>query len=290
MDETVEFELNGKKYGCNRGFVWSIDEQGEEEYLGMFADIKLVEKTSQCAIFYLEYRDYSEYIVFDGEFFGDINDIHFAVIPIHKDKRSPVTGKMWEQVRIIIDNRDIINQIGYEDDFHWGIESSCFLIQKDEYYKGKLHIGICGCTAEGDDDIVVDVDNSENYVSWKIYHDRNHDIYDIFLFRKVDYKKALEEAINNITRKEEDVYKYYYLLSQSKSELVGKINGKISSITIEEDALAVVKKNGFLLRYVSPELKTIEVCLAAVRQNNWALQYVPEELQEELKRKFKKTS
>ena len=178
----------------------------------------------------------------DGKLIGNISKIHFEIIPIHKDKRSPVMSKMWEQVRVIIDDHDIINQIGYytdkgyyKGDFHWGIESSCFLAQKDEYYKGKLLIGICGCTAEGDDDIVVDVDHSENYVSWKVYHDRNHNMNEIFLFNKADYKKALEEAAKNITRKEEDVINYYYLLSCSKSELYEKIKRKISVITSEEE-------------------------------------------------------
>jgi len=48
-----------------------------------------------------------------------------------------------------------------------------------------------------------------------------------------------------------------------------------------EVCLEAVKQNGYLLRYVPEKLKTAELCLEAVKQNQWAIQYVPEELKTE---------
>jgi len=49
-------------------------------------------------------------------------------------------------------------------------------------------------------------------------------------------------------------------------------------ITNEEEALAAMRQDGMLLRFVPPELITEEVCIQAVRQDYRALYYVPEEL------------
>jgi len=136
---------------------------------------------------------------------GKINKIYFKIIPAHHEEDLPQMPEMWEQVRVFIDDEDIINKIGSDEDHHWGIESSYFLDQKDNYYGGKLLIGICTCTAEGCDDILVDIDKSENYIIWKIYHEGNDDINAVFVFDIEDYQNALAEARNNITQKEEDV-------------------------------------------------------------------------------------
>jgi len=49
-DEVVEFEVNGIKCGYDEVCVWATNEEGIEEDIGMFEDIKLLEKTSHCAI------------------------------------------------------------------------------------------------------------------------------------------------------------------------------------------------------------------------------------------------
>jgi len=49
----------------------------------------------------------------------------------------------------------------------------------------------------------------------------------------------------------------------------------------EKEALAAVRKHGWMLEYVPENFKTAKVCLAAVRECGWALQHVPEELKEE---------
>ena len=154
---------------------------------------------------------------------GKINEIRFEIIPAHYEEDLPQMPEMWEQVRVFIDDEDIINKIGSDDDFHWGIESSCFLAQKDDYYGGKLLIGICGCTAEGCDDIIVDIDKSKKYILWKICHERNDDLNAVFVFDIDNYQNALIEAKSKITQKEEDVHNWAFLLHYSKSELVAKI-------------------------------------------------------------------
>jgi hypothetical protein len=227
FDETVEFEVNGVKCGCDGNLVWRVNEDGQEEDIGCFEDIKFLEQTSHCAVFYSECLD--EYLHFYGYEFKGINEIQFQIVPAHHEEDLPQMLEMWEQVRVFIDGDDIINQIGSNNsshkgkDHHWGVESSCFLAQKDGYYKGKLLIGICTCTTEGDDDIVVDIDNSDNYVSWKIYHVRNSELQEICAFEKRQYEKALEEAKTNITKKEEDAHKWAFLLHYAKKELENKI-------------------------------------------------------------------
>lgn len=203
LDNIVEFEVNGIKCGYDGVLVWHKNEKGEEECIGSFEDIKLLEKTSHCAIFYSECLDkYMDgYLTFDGKTFGNINEIHFDIIPIHHEENLPQLPEMWEQVRVIIDGYDIINQIEAEDDHHWGIESLYFLAQEGEYYKGKLLIGICTCTCPGCDDIVADVEESGNYITWKVYHDRNHDMNQIFAFDKKKYKEAIEAGKNRISQK-----------------------------------------------------------------------------------------
>ena len=49
-------------------------------------------------------------------------------------------------------------------------------------------------------------------------------------------------------------------------------------ITNEEEALAAVRKDGWALQYVPPNLMTAELCLEAVKQDCFALQVVPSEL------------
>ena len=228
LDDIVDFEINGIKCGYDGVFVWNINSEGDEEFIGSFEDIKLIEETSHCAIFYSDCM--GEYLSFDGKTFGGINKISFEIIPAHHEDDMPQLSEMWEQVRVIIDDEDIINKIGMDDDFHWGIESSCFLAQKDDYYGGKLLIGICGCTAEGDDDIVVDIDKSDNYISWKVYHDRNHEKNAIFVFGLDDYKKAITEAKNRMTKKEEDICDWLFLLQYSKNELANKIKNNLCGV------------------------------------------------------------
>ena len=50
----------------------------------------------------------------------------------------------------------------------------------------------------------------------------------------------------------------------------------MKEIRTEEDALAAVQTDGFDLRDVPEEFKTVAVCLAAVQQSGRALEYVPE--------------
>jgi hypothetical protein len=224
VDKTVEFNVNGYKCGYDGNIVWRFDEDGTQVDIGSFEDITLLEKTSQCAIFYS--KCLNEHLAFNGEEFFGITDLILKIIPEH-DIDLPQLPMMWEQVRFIVyDDRDIINHVGLfgeKEDFHWGIESSCFMVQKDEYFKGMLLIGICSCTCQGDDDILVDVAASENYISWKVYHDRNHENSDFYLFNKKKYENALKNARVKITRKIEDARDWAWLLSYSKKELYESI-------------------------------------------------------------------
>ena len=155
-----------------------------------------------------------------------IDTINFVIVPAYKTKNMPQLSEMWEQVRVIIGENDIINSVGFTYDHHWGIESACFLAQKNDYYKGQLLIGICTCTCEGDDDILADIDSSEKYVSWKVFHQRNLELKESFVFEKKQYKKALDEAISHITKKPRDVHEWSWLLSYSKKELYESIENE----------------------------------------------------------------
>ena len=157
---------------------------------------------------------------------GRLSTISFDIVPEHENKDLPHKPVIWEQIRVIIDGDDIINQIGLDDDFHWGIASSLFLAQKEDYYNGKLHLGICSCTAEGDSDIVVDVKEFDEHVSWKIYHDRNENLNEIFLFEKSKYIAALSGISDKITQKEEKAHEYAYLLNYTKKDLYLKLSKK----------------------------------------------------------------
>jgi hypothetical protein len=46
----------------------------------------------------------------------------------------------------------------------------------------------------------------------------------------------------------------------------------------EKEAFELVRKDGFALKYVPDELRTLEMCLEAVGQCGWALQYAPDEM------------
>ena len=128
------------------------------------------------------------------------NKNSFKIIPILRLKDKPQI--VWEQVRTIIDDNDILDT---DDDFHWGMESYSFLNQ-EEYYKGKILIGICTCSVEGHDDIVADIDSSDNYVTWKVFHANEPDKIIVYTFNKIDYTKAIKEAKSKVTQKEKFVY------------------------------------------------------------------------------------
>ena len=222
-DEIVKFKVNGIECFCDGVIVWIKKQDGTEVDIGGFEDIRLLETTSHCAIFYSECLN--EYLAFDGDVFFNVSKIHFNIVPEHKVDM-PQLEVMWEQVLPIIDDEDILNSIDRKNvSYHnWGIESSCFLIQKDEFYKGTLLIGICGCTCQGDDDILAEVDASDNYVSWKIFHQRDPKNFAIYVFEKGQYKDALTKAIADITKKAEDIHDWAWLLSYSKEELFETIN------------------------------------------------------------------
>jgi hypothetical protein len=206
-NDATEFEVNGVKCGYDGVLVWAKNENGEEIDIASFEDINLLEKTAHSAIFYSECLDkyLDGYLHFNGKVFSEINKIDFEVVPAHHEDDMPQMPEMYEQVRTIIDDCDIINQVIFDNDHHWGIESSSFLFQKNNYYKGKMLLGICTCTSPGCSDVVAEIDSSENYVSWKIYLARGDtSMNKIFVFKKTDYQNALEKAKNNITQEEKD--------------------------------------------------------------------------------------
>jgi hypothetical protein len=49
----------------------------------------------------------------------------------------------------------------------------------------------------------------------------------------------------------------------------------MNEITTEEEALAAVRKRGRALKFVPPNLRTVEMCLEAVKEDGEALAYVP---------------
>ena len=128
---------------------------------------------------------------------NELSKISFKIIPILRIKDKPEIKVLWEQVRTIIDDIDILDT---DNDFRWGMESYLFLNQKEKHYKGKLIIGVCTCCTEGHDDIAVDIDNSDDYVSWNIYYENNPEKHKFYTFDKNDYTKAIEEAISKITQ------------------------------------------------------------------------------------------
>ena len=85
---------------------------------------------------------------------------------------------------------------------------SYIFFNRDNYYKGKMSIGICPCLIEGCDDIVTEIENSDNYVSWKIFNDKHSEMYKIYTFDKAGYSKAIEEAKSGITQKEKFIQNY----------------------------------------------------------------------------------
>lgn len=218
VDNHFEFSVNGIKCGYDGVVVWRINEDGHEESIGSFEDIKFIEQTSHCVVFFSE--GLGEYLSFNGEKFGGISTIKFDIIPAHNENLPQMpNGEIWEQICFIIDGEDIIDNLG-----NWSIETSCFLVQKDDFFKGKLLIGICGCTCGGCSDIVADVDQSENYIFWKVYYARNQDRNTIYIFNKKDYENALNEISNKSARKEEDAGEWAsFILSHVKKELLEKI-------------------------------------------------------------------
>ena len=52
----------------------------------------------------------------------------------------------------------------------------------------------------------------------------------------------------------------------------------MAKITTVEQALDMVKKRGYALKYLTKELKTAEVCLEAVKNDGGSLNDVPEVL------------
>ena len=67
-------------------------------------------------------------------------------------------------------------------------------------------------------------------------------------------------------------------------------DNSLGKITTEEEALAVVKQDGWDLEYVPENLKTADVCLEAVKQNGEVLQWVPEKLRDEVRAALKNTT
>ena len=125
LDKSFEFSVNGIKCGYDGVVVWRINEDGHEESIGFFEDIKFIEQTSHCAVFFSE--GLGEYLSFNGEKFGGISTIKFDIIPAHNENLPQMpNGEIWEQIGFIIDGEDIIDNLG-----NWGIETSCFLVQKD---------------------------------------------------------------------------------------------------------------------------------------------------------------
>ena len=58
-------------------------------------------------------------------------------------------------------------------------------------------------------------------------------------------------------------------------------------ITDKNEALIVVRQNGYALEYASEELRNDrEVVLEAVKQDDWALRYASDELQNEIRQKI----
>ncbi|GMO36999.1 MAG: hypothetical protein Ta2B_16870 [Termitinemataceae bacterium] len=111
---------------------------------------------------------------------------------------------MWEQVCFKVDNQDLINNVGTKNDFHWGIKSSELMAQKDNFIGGKLLIGICGCTCEGCDDIIVTVGNLNKNIYWDVHHEVGgcpvKVEHEYFMFNKDKYISKLHELEKIITR------------------------------------------------------------------------------------------
>jgi hypothetical protein len=64
-------------------------------------------------------------------------------------------------------------------------------------------------------------------------------------------------------------------------------DGLPNEFATEELCLAVVQKNGYMLRFVPEALKTEVVCIIAVKQDEYAFQYVSKKLQSKAKAALK---
>jgi len=95
-----------------------------------------------------------------------MSKISFEIVPSHYVNLPQITT-IWEQVHVFVDGVNILDK---ENDFHWGIEPSKFLAQQSILSGGRFLFGICGCTADGCDDLVADICVSETQVCWKVYH------------------------------------------------------------------------------------------------------------------------
>ena len=100
-----------------------------------------------------------------------------------------------DQIEILIDGKNQLNDQGF------GMFPSDFFSQDKHFFKGKLQVGICGCSCYVCGDTHVDVNSTNNTVVWSTgpYVDRTEYIFD---------KNEYTDIINKFTEKY--VNKEYY--------------------------------------------------------------------------------
>jgi len=201
MDE-IFFEVNNIMCGYDGVLVFKTNEDWHDEIIGSFENILLKKITPNYAIFYLS--DINEYLKFDGDVFSEdynvienenINNIDYKIIK-HDDKNLE-QQVIIDEIRFMIDGIDLINNIGEENDFHWGVDVSDLLEQKANFYEGKMLIGLCGCTCEGCDDIIATIATYDNKVYWDVHHEVGGGPIKMkhryFIFEKEKYENIFEK-------------------------------------------------------------------------------------------------
>jgi len=206
--DNIYFSINGSTFGYDGKSVFTAKRNENDVIKKTFENILLVKIIEQYAVFRLNGQE--QYIKFDGEIFSEYynenieeyNSIDLEIIP-EQETDLPQMPVMWKQVRINIDDKDLINNVGIEDDHHWGLELNELIMQKDNFLEGKFLIGICGCTCEGCDDIMVTVGNINNNIYWDVHHEVGGGPVEIkheyYIFNKEEYIlifNKLEKELN----------------------------------------------------------------------------------------------
>lgn len=200
--EEIFFEVNNIMCGYDGVLVFRTNENWNDEIIGSFENILLKKITSNYAIFYLS--DIDTYLKFDGEEFSEdfidtkdeyFNNFDFKIIK--HDEKDLDQRIIIEEVRFMIDGIDLINNVGEENDFHWGVDISDLLEQKLNFCEGRLLIGLCGCTCEGCDDIIATIATYNDIVYWDVHHEVGGGPikmkHKYFVFNKEEYMRTLEK-------------------------------------------------------------------------------------------------